>query len=166
MAILLIVLCVLFAALTALVLRKTETLQSTIQTHHSDLAERASDAPGNIALVHSFVRVESEVTALRSVSERLLAAQYPVLSWWAVATVLTRASTTLAILSIIALGTWLFQKGLITVGEIATFMALAGMVISRLEQAVIFANRMTLDAARLREFFDVLDSWTCAIVGK
>ena len=69
-------------------------------------------------------------------------------------------------LSIIALGTWLFQKGLITVGEIATFMALAGMVISRLEQAVIFANRMTLDAARLREFFDVLDSWTCAIVGK
>ena len=89
MAILLIVLCVLFAALTALVLRKTETLQSTIQTHHSDLAERASDALGNIALVHSFVRVESEVTALRSVSERLLAAQYPVLSWWAVATVLT-----------------------------------------------------------------------------
>ena len=71
---------------------------------------------------------------------------------------LTRASTTLAILSIIALGTWLFEKGLITVGEIATFMALAGMVISRLEQAVSFANRMTLDAARLREFFDVLDT--------
>ena len=128
MAILLIVLCVLFAALTALVLRKTEALQSTVQTHHSDLAERASDALGNIALVHSFVRVESEVTALKSVSERLLAAQYPVLSWWAVATVLTRASTTLAILSIIALGTWLFRKGMITVGEIATFMALAGMV--------------------------------------
>jgi len=158
MAILLIVLCVLFAALTELALRKTETLQSTVQTHHSDLAERASDALGNIALVHSFVRVESEVTALRSVSERLLAAQYPVLSWWAAATVLTRASTTLAILSIIALGTWLFEKGLITVGEIATFMALAGMVISRLEQAVSFANRMTLDAARLREFFDVLDT--------
>ena len=158
MAILLIVLCVLFAALTALVLRKTETLQSTVQTHHSDLAERASDALGNIALVHSFVRVELEVTALKSVSERLLAAQYPVLSWWAVATVLTRASTTLAILSIIALGTWLFRKGLITVGEIATFMALAGMVVARLEQAVSFANRMTLDAARLREFFDVLDT--------
>ena len=158
MAILLIVLCVLFAALTELALRKTETLQSTVQTHHSDLAERASDALGNIALVHSFVRVESEVTALKSVSERLLAAQYPVLSWWAAATVLTRASTTLAILSIIALGTWLFEKGLITVGEIATFMALAGMVISRLEQAVSFANRMTLDAARLREFFDVLDT--------
>ncbi|MGA7011610.1 MAG: glucan ABC transporter ATP-binding protein/ permease, partial [Pseudolabrys sp.] len=156
MAILLIVLCVLFAALTALVLHKTETLQSKVQTYHSDLTERASDALGNIALVHSFVRVESEVVALKSISERLLAAQYPVLSWWAVATVLTRASTTLAILSIVALGAWLFRNNLITVGEIATFVALAGLVVARLEQAVSFTNRMTLDAARLYEFFDVL----------
>jgi ATP-binding cassette, subfamily B, beta-glucan exporter len=156
MAILLIVLCVLFAALTALVLHKTETLQSKVQTYHSDLTERASDAIGNIALVHSFVRVESEVVALKSISERLLAAQYPVLSWWAVATVLTRASTTLAILSIVALGAWLFRNQLITVGEIATFVALAGLVVARLEQAVSFTNRMTLDAARLYEFFDVL----------
>lgn len=156
MAILLIVLCVLFAALTAPVLHKTETLQSKVQTYHSDLTERASDALGNIALVHSFVRVESEVVALKSISERLLAAQYPVLSWWAVATVLTRASTTLAILSIVALGAWLFRNNLITVGEIATFVALAGLVVARLEQAVSFTNRMTLDAARLYEFFDVL----------
>ena len=91
MAILLIVLCVLFAALIALVSHKTETLQRDVQTHHSDLAERASDALGNIALVHSFVRIESEVVALKSVGDRLLAAQYPVLSWWAVATVLTRS---------------------------------------------------------------------------
>jgi ATP-binding cassette subfamily B protein len=158
LAILLIVLCVLFAVFTALVLRKTETLQNTVQAHHSDLAERASDALGNIALVQSFARVESEVRALQSVSEQLLAAQFPVLSWWAVVTVLTRASTTLAVLSIIALGTWLFQRSLITIGEIVTFMALAGMVITRLEQAVSFANRMSLDSAQLREFFRVLDT--------
>ena len=158
MAILLIVLCVLFAALIALVSHKTETLQRDVQIHHSDLAERASDALGNIALVHSFVRIESEVVALKSVGERLLAAQYPVLSWWAVATVLTRSATTLAVISIIALGAWLFRKNLVTVGEIGTFMALAGMIVARLEQAVGFASRMTLDAARLREFFDVLDT--------
>ena len=158
LAILLIVLCVLFAVLTALILRKTETLQNTVQAHHSDLAERASDALGNIALVQSFARVELEVRALQSVSEQLLAAQFPVLSWWAVVTVLTRASTTLAVLSIIGLGTWLFQRGLITIGEIVTFMALAGMVISRLEQAVSFANHMALDSAQLREFFRVLDT--------
>jgi ATP-binding cassette subfamily B protein len=158
LALLLIVLCVLFAVLTALVLRKTETLQRTVQTHHSDLAERASDALGNIALVQSFARVESEVTAIRNASEQLLAAQFPVLSWWAAVAVLTRAATTLTVLSIILLGTWLFQRGLISIGEIVTFMALAGMVIVRLEQAVGFVNRMAMDAAKLREFFDVLDT--------
>src|SRR5262245_25069151 len=58
LAILLIVLCVLFAILTATVLRKTEHLQSIVQTQHSDLAERASDTLGNIALVQSFARIE------------------------------------------------------------------------------------------------------------
>jgi len=158
LAILLIILCLLFAMLTAMVLRKTEHLQSIVQTHHSDLAERASDALGNIALVQSFARVETEVSTLRSVSERLLAAQFPVLSWWAIVSVLTRASTTLTVLSIILLGTWLFKHGTVTIGEIVTFMALAGMVITRLDQAVSFANRMAMDAARLREFFEVLDT--------
>jgi glucan exporter ATP-binding protein len=158
LAILLIVLCVLFAILTAVVLRKTESLQRSVQAHHSGLAERASDALGNIALVQSFARVEHEVTALRSVSDQLLAAQFPVLSWWAVVAVLTRASTTLTVLSIILLGSWLFQHGLISIGEIVTFMVFAGMVISRLEQAVGFVNRMALDAPQLRDFFEVLDT--------
>jgi ATP-binding cassette subfamily B protein len=158
LAILLIVLCIVFAVLTALVIHKTETLQNVVQTHHSDLAERASDALGNIALVQSFARVETEVTALKSVSERLLAAQFPVLSWWAIATVLTRASTTLTVLAIMLLGSWLFQRGTVTIGDIVTFMALAGMVITRLDQAVSFANRMAMDSALLHEFFNVLDT--------
>jgi len=37
-------------------------------------------------------------------------------------------------------------------------MVFAGMVISRLEQAVSFVNRLALDAPQLREFFDVLDT--------
>jgi ATP-binding cassette subfamily B protein len=158
LAILLFVLCVLFSVLMAIVLRKTESLQSSVQSYHSDLAERASDALGNIALVQSYARVEHEVTALRNVSDQLLAAQFPVLSWWAVVAVLTRASTTLTVLSIILLGTWLFQQGQVSIGEIVTFMAFAGMVIARLEQAVGFSNRLAMDAARLREFFDVLDT--------
>jgi ATP-binding cassette subfamily B protein len=158
LAILLIVLCLMFAVLTALVVTKTESLQRKVQEHHSNLAERASDALGNIALVQSFARVEHEVTALKTVSDRLLAAQFPVLSWWAVVAVLTRASTTLTVLSIILAGAWLFQRGLTTIGEIVTFMAFAGMVIGRLEQTVNFFNRLTMDAAPLREFFGVLDT--------
>ena len=82
-----------------LVLRKTETMQHTVERHYSDLAERASDALGNIALVQSFARVDTEVSALRSIGERLLAAQFPVLSWWAAVAVLTRAATTVTMLA-------------------------------------------------------------------
>jgi ATP-binding cassette subfamily B protein len=158
LALLLIVLSLAFAALTAFVLRRTEALQHTVQAHHSDLAERASDALGNIALVQSFTRVETEVAGLKSIGERLLAAQYPVLSWWAVLTVLTRSATTATVLAIIVLGAWLHLQGLVSVGEIVTFMAFAGMIIARLEQIVSFGNQIVLEAARLREFFDVFDT--------
>jgi ABC-type multidrug transport system fused ATPase/permease subunit len=82
LASLLIVLCIVFAVLTALIVRKTHTLQSQVERHYSDLAERASDTLGNIALVQSFSRLEAEVTELRQIVTRLLAAQMPVLSWW------------------------------------------------------------------------------------
>ncbi len=158
LALLLIALCAVFAVLTALVLRKTETLQRSVERHYSDLSERAFDALGNIALVQSFARVESEVADLKNVSDRLLAAQFPVLSWWAVVAVLTRASTTITMLAIILFGTWLYLHNLVSIGEIVTFMAFATMVIGRLEQTVGFANRMAMEAPRLREFFDVLDT--------
>ena len=39
------------------------TLQRTVESHYTDLAERASDALGNVALVQGFARVEAEVSA-------------------------------------------------------------------------------------------------------
>ena len=86
----------LLSSLTVWVLRRTEMLQGLVERHHSDLAERASDTLGNVALVQSFTRVlEAEVPDLRNVVDRLLGVQIPVLSWWALANTLTRTSTTL-----------------------------------------------------------------------
>lgn len=155
---LLIILCVVFAALTALIVRKTETLQSSVEHHYSDLAERASDTLGNIALVQSFSRLEAEVAELRLVVERLLSAQMPVLSWWALANVLTRTATTLTVLAIIILGTFLTINGHATVGEMVTFMSFAGLIIARLEHSVSFINTVVSEAPRLREFFQVWDT--------
>jgi len=53
-----------------------------------------------VALVQSFVRIDAEVQGLRFVADKLLAVQMPVLSWWAVVTVITRASTTITVLAI------------------------------------------------------------------
>ncbi len=154
----LIVLCVIFALLTHFILNRTQVLQGQVESHHSDLAERASDTLGNVALVQSFARVKHEVESLKGISQRVLSAQLPVLSWWAVMTMLTRSATTLTILCIVVLGAWLFTLDLISVGEIVTFIAFASLVIGKLEQVVSFINRLAMDAPKLRDFFEVLDT--------
>jgi ATP-binding cassette, subfamily B, beta-glucan exporter len=155
---LLIGLVVFFGILTSLVLRKTEKLQGSVERYHSDLAERATDALGNVPVIQSFTQIEAEVRGMRTTMQELLTAQIPVLSWWAIATVATRASATLTVLSIFILGTWLFMQGLTTVGEIVTYMGFATMLIGRLEQVVGFVNFIFMQAPKMREFFEVMDT--------
>lgn len=158
LAILLFVLCIVFTALTTFVVRKTFGMQMAVEEHYSELSARASDALGNVALVQSFVRIESEVKGLRSVADQLLEAQMPVLSWWALVTVITRASTTITVLAIFTLGIALHDQGLTSVGEIVMFVSFATLLIQKLEQVVSFINNVFMEAPRLREFFGVLDA--------
>lgn len=158
LAILLFLLCVVFTVLTTLVVRKTYSMQSEVEQHFSDLASRASDSLGNVALVQSFVRVEAEVQGLRSVAGKLLAVQIPVLTWWALVTVMTRASTTITILAIFVVGIVLHGQGLASIGEIVMFVSFATMLIQKLEQVVGFINNIFMESPRLQEFFDILDA--------
>src|ERR1700752_4553882 len=158
LAILLFVLCVIFTILTTLVVRKTYGMQMEVEEHYSDLSSRASDALGNVALVQSFVRIDSEVQGLRFVADKLLAVQMPVLSWWALVTVITRASTTITVLAIFTVGIVLHEQGLTSVGEIVMFVSFATLLIQKLEQVVSFINNVFMEAPRLKQFFDVLDA--------
>ncbi|MDB5651538.1 MAG: cyclic beta,2-glucan transporter, partial [Hyphomicrobiales bacterium] len=155
---LLIVLVFFFGFLTTMVLRRTEGLQGVVERFNTDLAERASDALGNVPVIQSFTRVDAETGAMRQIITNLLAAQMPVLSWWALAAVATRASATLTLVAIFLLGTWLHLQGLATIGEIVTFMNFATMLIGRLEQVVSFTNWIFMLSPKLQEFFDVLDT--------
>jgi len=154
----LLALCVAFTVLTVLVMHKADAMQRAVERHYSDLAETAADTLGNVAVVQSFARIELEVSALKGLVNSLLRAQMPVLSWWAVAAVLTRTATTLTLLTILLVGTYLKLVGLASVGQIVSFMAIASLLISRLEQVVGFANRLFMDAPKLAEFFAVLDT--------
>jgi glucan exporter ATP-binding protein len=154
----LIVLCVGFTVLTAVVMRRASALQRAVERHYSELAETAADALGNVALVQSYTRIEIEVSGMKTLVNSLLRAQMPVLSWWAVAAVLTRAGTTLTLLVILLVGAYLKIIGLASVGEIVSFMSIAALLITRLEQAVSFANRLFVDAPKLADFFGVLDT--------
>jgi ATP-binding cassette subfamily B protein len=154
----LLVLCVAFTMLTVLVMHKADAMQRAVERHYSDLAETAADTLGNVAVVQSFARIELEVSALKGLVNSLLRAQMPVLSWWAVAAVLTRTATTITLLTILLVGTYLKLVGLASVGAVVSFMAIATLLISRLEQVVGFANRLFMDAPKLAEFFAVLDT--------
>lgn len=158
LGLLLIGLLAVFAVLTLLVMRKTEELQGTVERYHTNLAEHAADTLGNVPVIQSFTRVESEAVAMRNIIRQLLEAQIPVLSWWALAAVVTRASATLTVLVVFLLGTWLNFRGLATVGEIVSFMSLSTMLIARMEQIVSFVNHLFLQGPKIAEFFEILDT--------
>ena len=147
-----------FSLLTAYVLNKTQVLQAAVESHHSSLAEQASDALGNISVVQSFTRIEWEAAALRRTISDLLLAQVPVLSWWALASIITRASASISMLLIFVTGARLHQQGRASVGEVVGFMSLSGLLVMRMEQLVSFINHLFLQVPKLAEFFEVLDT--------
>jgi glucan exporter ATP-binding protein len=155
---LLVALVIVFGLIMNFVLRRTKRQQEAVGRFSSDLAERVSDALGNVSVIQSFARIEEETRAVRGLIDALLAAQLPVLSWWAAAAIATRACTTLTLFAIFVVGIWLNIEGLASIGEIITFMILATMLITRLEQIVGLINFLFLQAPRLTQFFDVFDT--------
>jgi glucan exporter ATP-binding protein len=158
MGMLLVALVAIFGAATAIVVRRTSKLQRKVEDVHTQLAEQAMDAVSNIAVVQSFARIEAEVHALRDAIRRVLRAQIPVLSWWAMVSVATRTSSTLTVLAVFSLGVVLRARGEISVGEIVTFTTFSGVLIARLEQVVDFFNLSFSQAPKIAQFFEVVDT--------
>ena len=158
LGLLLIVLIVFFAITNAWVVGRTDRLQHAVEDRHSELASRAGDALGNIHLIQSFVRLGAETGEMNRIIRETLAAQYPVLNWWALLSVLTRAASTVTVILIFVLGTWLYTQGQATVGEIVSFMGFATMLIGRMDQASGFVSRIFFQMPALADFFRVLDS--------
>src|SRR5215831_3901888 len=157
---LLIVLILFFAAANAWVVGKTDKLQAQVEEFHSQLAGRAGDALGNIHLIQSFVRLAAETGEIHRIIRETLAAQYPVLNYWALLSVLTRAASTITVILIFVLGTWLYTQGQASVGEIVSFMGFATMLIGRMDQASSFVSRVFFQMPALADFFRVLDHQT------
>jgi ATP-binding cassette subfamily B protein len=158
MGLLLVGLVAIFGVLTWQVVRRTQAMQGDAEKLHSELAERASDAIGNLPVVQSFTRIDAEVRDLRDTIARVLTAQIPILSWWAVVSVATRASSTLAVVAIFLLGAYLNVHGQLSVGQIVTFTSLATILIGRLDQIVNFCSFVFSQTPKIREFFEVLDT--------
>jgi ATP-binding cassette subfamily B protein len=158
LGLLLIALVVLFAVVSAWVIQKTEVAQGQVETLQSRLAGNAQDALSNVVVVQSFSRLASETRLFGDIVRQVLDHQFPVLNWWAVVAVLTRAASTITVIAIFVLGTALHVQGQATVGEIVSFMGFATLLITRLEGAVGFVSRLVFQMPSLEEFFAVLDA--------
>ncbi len=156
LALTLVVLVVLFFVLTLLVVQKTEAGQRQVEHYHSHLAGTAQDALANVMVVQSFTRLQAESRLFGQIIDDVIRYQFPVLNWWAVVNVLTRAASTLAVIAIVVIGTILHLDGNATVGEIVSFMGFATLLIGRLESAVQFASRLFFQLPVLEDFFGVL----------
>ena len=109
-------------------------------------------------IVQSYTRLMDETSALRSLMADLLRAQYPVLTWWGMLTVLTRTSATVAMVAVFAMGAVLAERGEVSVGEIVAFVGFANLLISKLDQLSSFVARVSLQAPSLASFFGLLDT--------
>jgi glucan exporter ATP-binding protein len=153
----LIVLVGVFLTFTAIVVKKTETAQRQVEGFNSSLAGTAQDALSNVMVVQSFTRLSAEARLFSDIADQVIKHQFPVLNWWALVNVMTRASSTLAVITIVVIGTWLHVHGEASVGEIVSFMGFAMLLIGRLETAASFASSLFFKLPALEDFFRILD---------
>lgn len=158
LAVLMIGLMASFAVFNALAMHRTGEAQSRVETLHQEMAERTGDVLSNALVVQSFTRHEAEVRDVHELTQRVLAAQYPVLRGWAWLSVATRSASTLTVVAIFLLGAALNGTGEVTVGAIVTFSGFAMTLIGRLEQFASFISTLFFQTPALKEFFAILDT--------
>jgi glucan exporter ATP-binding protein len=158
MSVALVILTVLFGAMTALVVNRTQERQRSVEKFHTALAGTAHDAMANVAVVQSFRRLAAERQNFSDLAQQAVTNQLPVLNWWAAINIMARSASTLAVLSVVVLGTVLHLRGQASVGDIVSFMGFSGLLIGRMEGLVWFVARLFPACATLEEFFAVTDA--------
>ena len=158
LALLLLALGVVYVALNVIVVRRTSEGQAQVEQHHIRVSGRVGDVISNVAIVQSYARLSAEAASLRHEMQQLLSAQYPVLTWWGVLTVLNRATATITMICVFALGAYLLAQGRLTVGEIVSFVGFATLLIGKLDQLSGFVTRLFMQAPTLATFYDLIDT--------
>ncbi len=152
------ILALVYTLANVIVVRKSQAGQTAVESHNSGVFGQVGDVIGNITVVQGFERVHLEVTAIKTLMQELLAVQYPVLTWWAVLTVLTRASATLAMVAIFATGSYLSSEGKISLGDIVSFVGFATLLIGKLDQLSSFSVRIFSQMPTIKSFLDLFDN--------
>jgi glucan exporter ATP-binding protein len=158
MASILAVLAVFYLVANILVVRRTNEGQAIVERLHSNVYGRVGDVLGNVTIVQSYERLSAELQVMNKIMSDLLTAQYPVLTWWGLLTVLTKAAATVAMVVVFAIGAILTSRGEMTVGSVVAFVAFANLLIGQLDRLSSFVMQLYQHAPTLRTYFDLVDA--------
>ncbi|MGE6741066.1 glucan ABC transporter ATP-binding protein/ permease [Allorhizobium pseudoryzae] len=154
----LIVLGVIYWIIGRTVMNRTKEGQASVEGHYHTVFSHVSDSISNVTVLHSYNRIEAETRALKGFTERLIAAQFPVLDWWALASALNRMASTISMLIILIIGVVLVRNGEIKVGDVIAFIGFANLLIGRLDLLRQFATQIFEARSKLEDFFRLEDS--------
>ncbi len=157
LACVLMVMMTVYFGVTALVSSKTSAGQRQVEENFTTLSGHVGDLFGNVSVLQSFLAANSELRTIRGSLQQVLAAQYPVLNWWAIASVLTKGASSLSIVLIFAIGAWLAARGQASIGDIVSFIGFTTLLIGRCDQLAGFFMQTMLRRPMLQQFFAVLD---------
>ncbi|QRM53546.1 glucan ABC transporter ATP-binding protein/ permease [Sinorhizobium sp. BG8] len=160
LSLVLLVLAVLYIAISKLVMHKTRDGQASVEGHYHTVFSHVSDSISNVSVLHSYNRIEAETKELKRYAEQLINAQFPVLDWWALASAMNRVASTISMMVILVIGTVLVQRGELGIGEVVAFIGFAGLLIGRLDQMKAFVTQIFEARAKLEDFF-VLEDAVC-----
>jgi len=157
MSLVLVMLGAAYVAIGRLVMRKTKEGQKAVERHFHDVFSHVTDAVGNVAVLQSYNRIGQETEALRNHVRALLAAQNPVLDWWALASALHRLAATVSMMVVLLIGALLVSIGELRIGDIIAFTGFAALLISRLDQVSAFVNQIFDARVKLESFYRLED---------
>jgi len=151
-------LALVFGGAVWLTMHQTQSGQRRAEDAHTALSTQVGDVIGNTPLIRAFGAAPNEAASFGRLAGDVLRYQFPVLGWWAGVTVMSRAASTLATVTIVVLGAWLHGQGRASTADVVTFMGFSGMLIGRLEGAIWTVSRMGVTMVRLQDFFGMLDA--------
>jgi ATP-binding cassette subfamily B protein len=158
MSMVLLALGALYVGIGRLVMRRTREGQASVERHFHKVFAHVSDSVSNVAVLQSYNRIGHETDALKRYVKNLLDAQYPVLDWWALANALHRLSSTISMMIVLLIGSYLVMHGQLRIGDVIAFTGFATLLIARLDQMSAFANQISEARAKLEEFYRLEDS--------
>jgi len=158
LALVVIALVVLFCAFALLVSHRTHGGQMEPTRPVGLGAPAAFAAAAMVVLVGAFAARGAAPRRFGATVAEVIGHQFPVLTWWAMASAAARAASTVAVITIVVFGTLLHLQGRASVGEIVSFMGFATLLINRLDSAMQFTARLVYERPQLQRYFEVIDA--------